>query len=320
MDPALFGQDAVDAETAAWNAELEDILGRYPAIWESTPEEAREAREAGHSAFGPIVISDRATQREIPGPAGPLTVRLVLPAEIHGVYLHLHGGGWVLGAAHHQDSRLEAIADACSLAVLSLEYRLAPEHPHPAAADDCLAAAEWLVENAAGEFGTGRLLIGGESAGAHLSVLTLLRLRARHGGPSFAGANLAFGVYDLRLSPSARRWGERNLVLNTPLMTWFVDHYVPPRRRQDPDVSPLLADLGGLPPALFSVGTLDPLLDDTLFMHARWVAAGNEAELAVYPGACHGFDAFPTEVGRTATARIHAFLDSPDRRSDQTST
>jgi acetyl esterase/lipase len=111
------------------------------------------------------------------------------------------------------------------------------------------------------------------------------------------------------MTPSVRRWGERNLILSTPILEWFLDHFVPDaRRRGDPDVSPLHADLSGLPPALISVGTLDPLLDDSLFLHARWLAAGGRAELAVYPGGIHGFDAFPGELGRRARQRIEAFL------------
>ena len=91
-------------------------------------------------------------------------------------------------------------------------------------------------------------------------------------------------------------------------MQWFIDHFVPADLRDDPDVSPILADLGSLPPALFTVGTEDPLLDDTLFMAARWTAAGNEAISAVYPGGAHAFDAFPTELGRSALLRMHAFI------------
>jgi len=233
----------------------------------------------------------------------------LVPDAVRGVYLHLHGGGWTLGAANQSDLRNWALARHCGLAVVSVDYRLAPEHPYPAGPDDCEAAALWLAQSAPAEFGTTRLWIGGESAGAHLAVVTMLRLRDRHGLRPFAGANLVYGCYDLSMTPSQRRWGERNLVLSTPILGWFYDFFVPdPARRRDPDVSPLYADLTGMPPALFTVGTLDPLLDDSLFLHARWIAVGGRAELAVWPGGVHGFDAFPTKLSRAARDRIDAFL------------
>jgi acetyl esterase/lipase len=166
-----------------------------------------------------------------------------------------------------------------------------------------------LVENALDEFGTERLLIGGESAGAHLSVVTLLRLRDQQALTPFAGANLVYGAYDLRLSQSCRAWGDRLLVLNTPITEYFVRSFVPADRLEDPDVSPILADLTGLPPALFTVGTEDPLLDDTKLMYERWKAAGNVAELAVYPGGAHGFDAFPIALAEEALTRMYDFLE-----------
>ena len=165
------------------------------------------------------------------------------------------------------------------------------------------------MENARREFGCERFAIGGESAGAHLSAVTLLRLRDRHGATPFCAANLVYGCYDLGFTPSVRRWGERNLVLSTPIIAWFTDHFVPDTaRRADPDISPLHADLRGLPPALFTVGTLDPLLDDTLFMAPRWLAAGNRAELAIYPGGVHGFNLFPLPLGAAALRRSESFL------------
>jgi acetyl esterase len=91
-------------------------------------------------------------------------------------------------------------------------------------------------------------------------------------------------------------------------MRWFEEQFAPPETHADPDVSPLRADLRGMPPALFTIGTMDPLLDDSLFMHARWVAAGNEADLAVYPGGLHGFNAFPITIARQANTRIDQFL------------
>jgi acetyl esterase/lipase len=133
-------------------------------------------------------------------------------------------------------------------------------------------------------------------------------MRDRHSFTGFSGANLVYGCYDTTMTPSQRNWGERNLILSTPILEWFNDHYVPMEKRSDPDVSPLYADLSNMPPALFTVGTLDPLLDDSLFMHARWVAAGNESELAVYPGGIHVFNLFPIKIAREANNKAFDFI------------
>jgi acetyl esterase/lipase len=272
------------------------------------PQAIRDARRAGGGIQGPMIFSENAAERQIPGPGGPITLRCFIPEKVDAVYLYIHGGGWVLGSADAQDPRLEEIANKCNLAVVSVEYRLAPEDPYPAGPDDCEAAALWLAKNAQAEFGTDRLLIGGGSAGAHLAVVALLRLRDRHALTPFSGANLFFGVYDVDGSPSVRNWGERVIVLSQPIMQWFGDHFVPPELRHDPDVSPIYADLSVMPPALFSVGTMDPLLDDSLFMHQRWIAAGNQSELDVYPGGIHGFHGYPTPIGQKARDKEESFL------------
>ena len=308
LDPTLFAPATIDAETAAFNAELEKQLAAMPPLYEFPPSVVRQARESGQGPFGALVFVEWATERGIPGPAGEIPLRLFIPERVRGVYLHLHGGGFTIGSARQQDPLLAAIATRCALAVVSVEYRLAPEHPYPAGPDDCEAAALWLATQAQAEFGTDRLVIGGESAGANLAAVTLIRMRDRHGFTGFRGANLTFGVFDLSMTPSAARWGERNLILSTPIMEWFNSQYVPAGRRRDPDVSPLYADLAHLPPALFTVGTLDLLLDDSLFMHARWVAAGNRGELAVYPGGAHAFTAFPLALGQRANERILDFI------------
>jgi acetyl esterase/lipase len=120
-----------------------------------------------------------------------------------------------------------------------------------------------------------------------------------------------FGLYDFGLTPSVRRWGDRNLVLSTPIIEWFADCFLgemPLEQRRDPDISPLHADLTGLPPAFFTVGALDPLLDDSLFMAARWDAAGNHAEIVVCPESIHGFTAFPNSIGLRSLAQQSGFL------------
>jgi acetyl esterase/lipase len=204
---------------------------------------------------------------------------------------------------------LERVNNQVGLACVSVEYRLAPEHPYPAAPDDCESAALWLAKNAKAEFGSDVLAIGGESAGATLSAVTLLRMRDRHGFTGFRAANMVYGVFDLSLTPSVRRFGNERLVMRTVDMEQFVNAYLPRVTDvRDPDMSPLYGDLRGLPPALFTVGTRDAVLDDSLFMYGRYVAAGNTAELAVYPGGAHAFAPFPIAIAQQANARMDAFL------------
>ena len=134
-------------------------------------------------------------------------------------------------------------------------------------------------------------------------------MRDRHGYTGFRGANIVYGAFDLSLTPSQRLFGNTRLVLRTIDMQQFYNAFLPTTTdRRVPDISPLYADLKNLCPALFTVGTKDALLDDTLFMHARWVAAGNGAELAIYPGGAHGFTLFPNDLSGSATARMDAFL------------
>ena len=310
FDPALFADTAIDAETAKLNSDMIQMLTGQPEWWVVGAAAARAARRRGEGPFPAPVFSDRARIVTITGKDGnEIPLHVIAPPQPRGIYLHLHGGGWVLGGADMQDPMLERIADNTGQAVVAVEYRLAPEHPYPAGPDDCEAAAAWLVQNGKKEFGTGVLTIGGESAGGHLTAVTILRMRDRHGYTGFRGANIVYGAFDLGMTPSQRQFGNTRLVLRTIDMQQFYNAFLPTiTDRCVPDISPLYADLKGLCPALFSVGTKDALLDDTLFMHARWVAAGNDAELAVYPGGAHGFTLFPNNLSRAATTKMDAFL------------
>lgn len=309
LDSSLFDPQQIPAQTQAFNAQAEALLAKVPSILQLPPAAIREARASGKSVLGPVVLSPKGETRALETPYGALPLRVFPTPAARGVLLHIHGGGLALGSHDQQDFLLEPIADATGLAIVSVGYRLAPEHPYPAGPDDCERAALWLIEHAQREFGTEQLYIAGESAGAYLSAVTLLRLKERHGLRPFRGAVLTYGHYDMsRLSPSARHWGPRNLVISTPIIEQFFDWFIPPEQRHLPDASPLNGNLGGLPPALFTVGTLDPLLDDTLFMASRWVAAGNSAQVALYPGAIHGFNLFPYEQGLAANQRIQQFL------------
>jgi acetyl esterase/lipase len=310
FDPALFADTAIDAETAKLNSDMIQMLTGQPEWWIVGAAAMRAARRRGEGPFPAPVMSNRARTLTISGKDGnEIPLRVIAPPQPRGIYLHLHGGGWVLGGADMQDPMLERIADNTGQAVVAVEYRLAPEHPYPAGPDDCEAAAAWLVQNGKKEFGTGVLTIGGESAGGHLTAVTILRMRDRHGYTGFRGANIVYGAFDLSMTPSQRQFGNTRLVLRTIDMQQFYNAFLPTiTDRCVPDISPLYADLKGLCPALFSVGTKDALLDDTLFMHARWVAAGNDAELAVYPGGAHGFTLFPNNLSRAATTKMDAFL------------
>jgi len=303
FDPALYKPEAVSAETRAFNENLAKQLKGLPKWWENNG--APNGR-----VFPSLAKSPRARTVGIKGKGGhDIVLRIVAPDKPKGAYLHIHAGGLVMGSADGQDPMLERIADTTGLACVSVEYRLAPKHPYPAAWDDCEAAALWLVENVKREFGGDRLAIGGESAGATLAVPTLVRLRDRHGFTGFHAANLTYGNYDTDKTPSQKWIGENGLLLQTADIDHCSDAYAPDaRKRRDPDMSALYANVKNMPPALFTVGTLDPFLDDSLFLYARWIAAGNEAELAVYPGGTHGFTIFPYPLADEANARIDAFL------------
>jgi acetyl esterase/lipase len=245
--------------------------------------EARAARRRGEHRPQPIPVSPLAEDRVIAG----VPARVLTPPEPRGVYLHIHGGGFVYGSSRLQDDRLEALALACGVTAVSVEYRLAPEHPYPAGPDDCEAVALSLAGS------SDALCIGGESAGANLAVVTLLRLRDRHGFTGFRAACLSKGVYDLTLA----RMGDPGLDEADAVVAAYVGESDP----SDPELSPLNAKLRDLPPALFAVGGADPLLDDTLALAERWRTAGNEAELVVVPGADHEHE---------AVEQIHSFLAS----------
>jgi acetyl esterase len=225
-----------------------------------------------------------------------------------GTYLHLHGGGLASGSPEMNDLANDELATRLSIRVVSVDYGLAPERPYPAGADDCLAVMRWVIDDEGGP-----IAVGGESAGATLSVVTLLRLRDEGMVAKVSAANLVFGAYDLSGTPShlGSRPSDVPDILDPEGIPALLRAYVPglsAEAARDPAISPLYADLREMPPALFTVGSADHLLDDSQFMAARWRAFGNYSELAIYPDCNHGFTFAPTELARRAHARIDAFL------------
>ena len=234
-------------------------------------------------------------------------MRIIPAAEPTAVFVHVHGGGWTIGSAAGQDAALERIVANTGMTVASVDYRLAPEHPYPAGLDDCERVTRWLIEHAAAELGTGRLLIGGESAGANLALCTALRV-IRDQPDALSGAALYYGNYDVTMTPSQRQ-AESGFLITTGSLAWFYDQYVPDAsRRDDPDISPLHADLHGLPPVVLAVGTADSLVDDTMFLASRLLAACVDTELVVVPGGEHAFDMAPVPECQEAVAAVDAFL------------
>jgi acetyl esterase len=280
-------------ETLAFNEQVRGVMAQLPGLETVPADVTRRARREGSGVLPAPVYLEQAQWDDWDG----VRVRILAPEGATGTYLHLHGGGWTIGSADGQDPLLWQLAVAAGVAVASVEYRLAPEHPFPAGVDDCVAAARHLPESGL----PAPYAIGGESAGAHLAVLTMLQV------PHFAAANLVYGAYDLSGTPSRRRYRD-TLVLTDPGMEWFTANFLPgrdPEARRAPEGSPLYADLTGVPPALFTAGSADALLDDSRLMAAIWP---NECELRVYDSGAHGFNVFPIAIAADANAAQARFL------------
>lgn len=240
-------------------------------------------------------------------------VRILRPAgRCQGVFLDIHGGAWVLGNARMDDALNLEIVRTCNVAVVSVDYRIELHHAVRAAIDDCEAAAAWVLAELDTEFGCGTLLVGGESAGAHLAASALIRLRERGVDLSpVAGTVLFYGCYDLCGTPSLCAAGADTLVLHGPTLAEALAKLMPslsPDERRDPTLSPLYADLKTLPPALFIVGDKDPLLDDTELLAARWQNDNQNAQIVVAPEAPHAFNRLPTRMARKTNAYVRGWL------------
>jgi len=311
VNSTKFGAAAISEDTHAFNKKLMEMMSTGPKWYEVGAQKYREMRAAGETPLPKAVLLDSAEDITIPSRDSGRTIpsRILRPQNgkpIRSVFLHIHGGGWVLQDEKSQDPMLQDIADRTGTLVLSVGYRLAPEHPFPDGPNDCYDVAEWLVDNAEAKFGAPLGFTGGESAGGHLSMLVALHL-LQHSVPQYAnfrfqGLLLHFGCYSMVWTPYVYNYQKpETLILDRDIMNAFRDAFLPgmsEEERLHPSVSPLYANLellrGRLPPALFTCGTEDCLLDDTMFMSTKWFMTGGEAIVKIVPGAPHGYIMFPT--------------------------
>lgn len=313
VDPKAFDPAVLTPDVHSFHQKMMDIMKGAPKWYEVGAEKYRQMRANGETPLPGYTLLDTAQDIEVPSrDAGRnIPCRLVMPTnnkQVTAVYLHIHGGGWVLGTHQGQDPVLQYLANTNGVTMLSVGYRLAPEDPFPAGPNDCYDVAEWLVDNAEVKFGAPMKYVGGESAGGHLSMLVALHLlqhkEARYRSFGFKGLLLHFGGYDMTWTPNAYLFDPPEvLVLDLDLMDHYADAFVPgmsDKEKRHPSVSPLYADLqklrGRLPPALFTCGTSDCLLDDTIFMSTKYQMAGAETEVRIIPGAVHGYCMFPVDT------------------------
>ena len=302
----------IDAEVLEAQRQTNALLAGFPHPDVRTPEGLATLRTlTANNEQGTILTPGK---RTIKTAAGAISLRTFVPdGPIRGVMLRIHGGGWAAGAPEDDDTVNDRYARACALVIVSPEYRLAPEVTAVEQIAECVAVAEWLAVNAKAEFGSDTLLIGGISAGAHLAAATLLHLRADspHTFDRFVAAVLDSGPYDFGRTPSAYLANDETLIVTGSWLKGFIDLALPHRTLDElraSDMSPLLNDLTGMPPALFTVGNLDPLRDESILMAARWQLDGSRADLDVWPEAPHAFANIVTPLAGLAADRATSWI------------
>jgi len=235
----------------------------------------------------------RIENRTVPGPAGEIPVRIYAPVGTapFPVLVYFHGGGWVIGNLDTHDGICRSLANRVGCLVVSVDYRLAPEHPFPAAPEDCYAATRWLAEHAGSLGGDkGRIAVGGDSAGGNLAAVVALMARDR-GGPKLAFQLLVYPATDTDFETRSYRENSEGYFLTRADMVWFWNHYAPrDEDRRNPYAAPLrAASLRGLPPALVITAEFDPLCDDGNAYAARLREDGVPVRLSQQDGLIHGF-------------------------------
>lgn len=276
--------------------EILDLIASIgaPPHYELEPSEAREAMVKARTVLsGELIDLPRVDNISIPGPAGTIPVRVYAPLAQPGLpmLIFYHGGGWVMGDLDTHDTACRRLARASGALVVSVDYRLAPEHKFPGAAEDAIAALAWVAANGESLGGDPRrMAVGGDSAGGNLAAVATQWAR-ENGGPELAAQLLIYPVtnHDFSL-PSFAQYAE-GFPLTLTGMRWFWEHYLTgPQDADNPLASPFRAEsLAGLPPALVVIAEYDVLRDDGMAYAARLREAGVSTEIALYDDMIHVF-------------------------------
>ena len=271
-----------------------------------------QARATIRSRFVPAADPEpvgAVSDTSIPGPGGDIAVRIYRPvtdAAALPVVVYAHGGGFVFCDLDSHDGLCRNLANRIGAVMVSVDYRLAPEHPWPAAADDLYAAVRWINDNAdALGIDAGRIVVGGDSAGGNLAAVTALMARDR-GGPGLAGQLLLYPVIAADFGTESYRAFGRGYYNPKPALQWYWDQYVPTvAERSHPYASPLGADLHGLPPAVVVIAGHDPLRDEGVAYADALETAGVSVTRLSYQGGVHGFLTMPMlDLAQRARADI----------------
>lgn len=267
------------------------------------PTTARNLTSAG------IVPSTEAVaeidDRTLPGPDGEIPVRIYTPQGTgpFGVLVFFHGGGWVICSVESHDGVCRTLANTAGCVVVSVDYRLAPEHPFPAASEDCYAATRWVADNAASiRVDADRIAIGGDSAGGNLAAAVALMARER-GGPTLRHQMLVYPVTDYTFDTPSYAENAEGYLLTRNDMRWFWGHYLTSDADgDDPLASVLRADLRGLPPAHVVTAEFDPLRDEGEAYASRLRDAGVATTMTRFDGMIHGFFSMGAAMDAAGTA------------------
>jgi acetyl esterase len=285
---------SLDSQARAFLDQLATLGG--PKLWEMAPQAARELYRGMSQLTDPQDVPiGKVENLTAKGPAGEIPIRTYTPVAAGGTavpaLIYYHGGGFVIGDLETHDALCRMLANEAGCKVISVDYRLAPEHPFPAAVEDAYGAARWVEENAS-DLGIdpNRIAVAGDSAGGNLAAV-VCQLAREKDKPSIAFQLLIYPATEVNAQTESMRANAEGYFLEKGSLDWFMGHYIPrDADPKDPRLSPLLAeDLSGLPPAYIVTAGFDPLRDEGKAYAERLKAAGVEAEYVEYKGMIHGF-------------------------------